>query len=140
MKLLNHRISLAILLFSFLSVQLTSIVCLIGNLVHEYAISDEDNHHLHHDHNHHQHEDDMESEGDENCCVENTSVFLTAIEAIPHNGKIQLDPPIQIDLFICFSNEEAYYEPKLVDYQIRPPPLLLLSPSSKRVFIQSFQI
>lgn len=131
-------------MLSFLSIQLIAVACTIGNLVHNYvySFSEENSHHSHHGHNHNDHKNDKKPKGgeDENCCVENTAVFLTGIEAVPHDGKMQLDIPITINFCTNFSNEEVSYDTKLEAYQIRPPPLLFLSPASRRIFIQSFQI
>ena len=136
------RIKAFFLLFSFLGVQLISLGCTITNLVHEYTHSQSATEQHHHDHSHDHtvvSNTDTDSE-QESCCVENSSIFLSGIEAITTSVPTIL--PLYSIQFSLILNNEIQPVPsfKSITIEIRPPPLLKMYSSLLRINIQSFQV
>ncbi len=71
------------LLFSFLGVQFISIACTLINLSHQviHEVSANESHHHHHEHS--LASDCNNEKTDENCCDENTAVFLQGLKDVP---------------------------------------------------------
>jgi hypothetical protein len=140
--MLGIRIKAFFLLLSFLGVQLISIACNFINLAHEVSHAETTHEKHHHDHTHHPSEtekSDTNTEED-NCCIENSSIFLSGIEAIP--ASIPFIAPLSSIQFSLFLKSEIQSVPSLksITIEIRPPPLLKISSSLLRLVIQSLQV
>ena len=142
------RIKALFLLFSFLGVQIISMGCTIINMAHEYAhskIATEEKHQGHSHHQHHSHDSDTNDKAESNsekesCCVENATVFLQGLEAIPQELKFLQN----ITHFLALFHEEQTFPivsaKNSLFLEIRPPPKLFSNGFSKRIFFQSFQL
>jgi len=146
--MLGIRIKAFFLLLSFLGVQIISMGCTIVNMAHEYAhskIATEENHQDHSHHKHHSHEsgtnDKAESNSEnESCCVENSSIFLSGIEAIPVSIPSILIPSFSHSYLFLNCEIELVPTYKSITVEIRPPPLLKVYSSLLRINIQSLQV
>lgn len=145
---LRLRIKALFLLLSFLGVHIISMSCTIINLAHEYAhskIATEENHPNHSHHQHHSHDSNAiantETDSEkESCCIENSSIFLSGIEAIPVSIPYTLIPSSSYSNFFLNSKIESVPTFKSMTIEIRPPPLLDVYSSLLRIVIQSLQV
>lgn len=136
------RIKALFLLLSFLGVQLVSIACAFINLAHEVSHAQVGQEKHHHDHAHHHSDSEKPNTDTEegNCCVENSSIFLSGIEAIP--STIHWIKPFNSIQFITLLDDRTdfVYLYETIVRQIRPPPLIIVKSIFLRIIIQSFQI
>ena len=146
MKEIILKIKTTFILFSFLGIQLISIGCSFIDFVLTFSdknhSTEKHNHHGHdHEHEHSENTDDHSNNTDEEeCCAENSIVFLSGIEMT----QSAIDLTIRLS---CTDLGDFYNEFKLASIikehtlnQIRPPPLIYFSRNYYRLIIQSLQI
>ena len=136
------KIKAVFILLCFLGVQLISIACSIGNFAHDLSHTQNSTEtHKHHQHEHaNENDGNAESNEDEKCCVENSSLFLSGVEAISANTQLTLPfITMHLNLFIGAVNiSKSLFESTLK--QIRPPPLIGLNSTAYRIVIQSLLV
>jgi len=140
---LKHKLFALLLLLSFLGVQLISIGCTLINFSHQVSHSINSKSETNHGHAHHHSDSDKSTSKtkEESCCVENTSVFLSGIQANLNSVSSILPQTILIINTHLSSNIFALISLKLNSLQIRPPPnRIILTSSEQRITILSLQI
>lgn len=139
----RNKLYVIILLFSFLGVQFISLGCTLINVAHQLSHKSTDKSGHKHSHSHHHSEESNPSDSKpnaESCCVENSSIFLSGIQANLTSETSILPPVHIISTTYLINGFNKILCLKSISLQIRPPPKITFYSSLKRVILQSFQV
>lgn len=144
MKIQKKSIAV-ILLFSFLGVQLISVGCTVINFCHQFShgLASEISHHdhgHHHKHDTDHHSSSNENNEDESCCVENATVFLQGLEAVPQEINFVLNNTTLLAVVSLDQTLPVVLPKNLLFIEIRPPPEVATGGFLIRIIFQSFQL